>query len=74
MLDWEKMPTIGDIITNFAPFLKMYAEYVRNFDHASKLIATMTAKCSRFSNLVDEIQVRRPFLWVSYYIPTIQLR
>jgi RhoGEF domain len=29
---------IGDIFVSFAPFLKMYAEYVRNFDHATNLL------------------------------------
>lgn len=48
---------IGDIMASFAPFLKMYAEYVRNFDHAAHLITTMSAKSSRFAAIIDEIQV-----------------
>ena len=57
---WEQERRIGDIMTNFAPFLKMYAEYVRNFDHATHLISTMTLKSSRFAAIIDEIQVSIP--------------
>ena len=53
----ESNRRIGDIMTSFAPFLKMYAEYVRHFDHATNLIRSMTLKCPRFATLVDEIQV-----------------
>lgn len=59
--DWEEQEQqerrIGDIMTSFAPFLKMYAEYVRNFDHATNLISTMSLKSPRFVAIIDEIQV-----------------
>ncbi|KAI9564736.1 hypothetical protein GHT06_008477 [Daphnia sinensis] len=58
--DWEDQEQeerrIGDIMTSFAPFLKMYAEYVRNFDHATNLISSMSLKSPRFLAIVDEIQ------------------
>ncbi|XP_046449862.1 FYVE, RhoGEF and PH domain-containing protein 4-like isoform X3 [Daphnia pulex] len=58
--EWEEQEQqerrIGDIMTSFAPFLKMYAEYVRNFDHATNLISTMSLKSPRFVAIVDEIQ------------------
>jgi FYVE/RhoGEF/PH domain-containing protein 1 len=61
MQSWEtEQPDcrrIGDIMVSFAPFLKMYAEYVRNFDHAAHLIASMSAKSARFAAIIDEIQV-----------------
>ena len=59
--EWEEQEQqerrIGDIMTSFAPFLKMYAEYVRNFDHATNLISTMSLKSPRFVAIIDEIQV-----------------
>lgn len=59
--DWDDQSQaerrIGDIMTSFAPFLKMYAEYVRNFDHATNLISTMSLKVPRFAAVIDEIQV-----------------
>lgn len=59
--EWEEQEQqerrIGDIMTSFAPFLKMYAEYVRNFDHATNLISTMSLKVPRFAGIIDEIQV-----------------
>lgn len=40
-----------------APFLKLYTEYVRNFDHAMNLINTWMEKSPKFSCLIKEIQV-----------------
>ncbi len=48
----------GDIMKEFAPFLKMYTEYVKNFDHAMNLINNLVAKNSRFAAIVEDIQVR----------------
>lgn len=64
LADWDghEQPEerrIGDIMTSFAPFLKMYAEYVRNFDHATNLISTTSLKVPRFAAIIDEIQVTR---------------
>lgn len=42
---------------SFAPFLKMYTEYVRNFDNAMTLINQWQAKCPRFAAIMDEIHV-----------------
>ena len=49
---------IGDIMLRNAPFLKMYTEYVKNFDNAMSAINTHYARNSRFASIVDEIQVR----------------
>lgn len=53
---WDLNPRIGDIMKNFAPFLKMYTEYVKNFDHAMNLINTLQNKVPRFAAIVNEIQ------------------
>ncbi|XP_069190709.1 FYVE, RhoGEF and PH domain-containing protein 2 isoform X3 [Procambarus clarkii] len=55
MAQWEQNRRIGDIMKSFAPFLKMYTEYVRNFDNAMTLINQWQAKCPRFAAIMDEI-------------------
>ena len=42
---------------DFAPFLKMYSEYVQNFDNSINLINIYKEKSSRFANIINEIQV-----------------
>ncbi|EZA49970.1 hypothetical protein DMN91_011743 [Ooceraea biroi] len=56
MQDWDSDPRIGDIMKNFAPFLKMYTEYVKNFDYAMNLISTLQSKVPRFAAIINEIQ------------------
>lgn len=41
----------------FAPFLKMYAEYVKNFDNAIALITQWADKSKAFADLLLDIQV-----------------
>lgn len=53
---WDTDPKIGDVMKNFAPFLKMYTEYVKNFDSAMTLINTLQQKVPRFAAIVNEIQ------------------
>ncbi|XP_050693337.1 FYVE, RhoGEF and PH domain-containing protein 6-like isoform X1 [Eriocheir sinensis] len=55
MAQWEHNRRIGDIMKSFAPFLKMYTEYVRNFDNAMTLINQWQAKCPRFAAIMDDI-------------------
>lgn len=43
---------------DFAPFLKMYSEYVQNFDNSINLINLYREKNVRFMNIINEIQVR----------------
>ncbi|XP_029034160.1 FYVE, RhoGEF and PH domain-containing protein 4-like isoform X1 [Osmia bicornis bicornis] len=56
MENWESDPRIGDIMKNFAPFLKMYTEYVKNFDYAMNLIQSLQTKVARFAAIINEIQ------------------
>lgn len=53
---WDQKPRIGDIMKNFAPFLKMYTEYVKNFDFAMNLISTLQNKVARFAAIISDIQ------------------
>lgn len=48
---------LGDIMKDFAPFLKMYSEYVQNFDNSINLINLYREKNVRFMNIINEIQV-----------------
>lgn len=51
-------PRIGDVIQKLAPFLKMYSEYVKNFERAMELLATWTDKSAPFQEVITRIQVR----------------
>ncbi|XP_046407118.1 FYVE, RhoGEF and PH domain-containing protein 4-like [Ischnura elegans] len=55
MKNWDHEKRIGDIMKNFAPFLKMYSEYVKNFDNAMNLMGILAAKHQRFAAIMDEI-------------------
>uniref|UniRef100_A0A671QVJ3 FYVE, RhoGEF and PH domain containing 3 n=1 Tax=Sinocyclocheilus anshuiensis TaxID=1608454 RepID=A0A671QVJ3_9TELE len=49
-------PRIGDILQKLAPFLKMYGEYVKNFDRAMELVSTWTQRSAQFKSVVQNIQ------------------
>ena len=64
MAKWDEAPQhqrIGDIMVKNAPFLKMYTEYVKNFDTAMNTINTLYTKNSKFAAIVDEIHVSLRF-------------
>ncbi|XP_077073796.1 faciogenital dysplasia isoform X5 [Siphateles boraxobius] len=54
--EWSCNPRIGDILQKLAPFLKMYGEYVKNFDRAMELVNTWTQRSSVFKSVVQKIQ------------------
>ncbi|NXT61430.1 FGD2 protein, partial [Chaetops frenatus] len=56
MEDWNHNPRIGDVIQKLAPFLKMYGEYVKNFDKAVELITAWSEKSPPFQELIADIQ------------------
>ena len=53
----DSKPRIGDILQKLAPFMKMYGEYVKNFDRAMDLVNTWTQRSSQFKSVVQNIQV-----------------
>lgn len=55
----DSNPRIGDILQKLAPFMKMYGEYVKNFDRAMDLVNTWTQRSSQFKSVVQNIQVGR---------------
>ncbi|XP_071483287.1 FYVE, RhoGEF and PH domain-containing protein 2-like, partial [Diadema antillarum] len=56
MQEWEKNPCLGDILVRLSPFLKLYTDYVSNFDNAIKCLNTWTTKVPKFASLLQEIQ------------------
>lgn len=56
MEEWESNPRIGDILQKLAPFLKMYGEYVKNFDRAMELVNIWMERSAQFKAIVQEIQ------------------
>ncbi|XP_022240756.1 FYVE, RhoGEF and PH domain-containing protein 1-like isoform X2 [Limulus polyphemus] len=53
--NWETESKIGDIMKNFAPFLKMYTEFVKNYDNSMNLINLWCNKHPRFAQIMDDI-------------------
>ncbi|XP_029057759.1 FYVE, RhoGEF and PH domain-containing protein 3 isoform X1 [Monodon monoceros] len=56
MNEWDTNPRLGDILQKLAPFLKMYGEYVKNFDRAVELVSTWTQRSPVFKDIVQGIQ------------------
>nr|XP_014348103.1 PREDICTED: FYVE, RhoGEF and PH domain-containing protein 4 isoform X2 [Latimeria chalumnae] len=56
MEEWSSTPRIGDILLKLAPFLKMYGEYVKNFDNAIQLVKVWTDRSPQFKATIQEIQ------------------
>ncbi|KAK2840868.1 hypothetical protein Q7C36_012447 [Tachysurus vachellii] len=54
--EWNTNPRIGDILQKLAPFMKMYGEYVKNFDPAMDLVNTWTQRSTQFKSVVHNIQ------------------
>ncbi|CAF98861.1 unnamed protein product, partial [Tetraodon nigroviridis] len=57
MGEWTSTPRIGDILQKLTPFLKMYGEYVKNFDTAMELLKHWTDRSPQFKAIIQEIQV-----------------
>uniref|UniRef100_A0A2K6U978 FYVE, RhoGEF and PH domain containing 3 n=1 Tax=Saimiri boliviensis boliviensis TaxID=39432 RepID=A0A2K6U978_SAIBB len=60
--EWDTNPRLGDILQKLAPFLKMYGEYVKNFDRAVGLVSTWTQRSPLFKDVIHSIQ--RP-VWLA---------
>ncbi|XP_061745207.1 FYVE, RhoGEF and PH domain-containing protein 1 isoform X2 [Nerophis ophidion] len=56
MEEWDSNPRIGDILQKLAPFLKMYGEYVKNFDRAMELLNTWMERSAQFKSIIHGIQ------------------
>ena len=56
-------PGIGDVMRKFAPFLKLYVDYVQNFDRAMGTINHWMEKSPKFALLIAELQVSESVLY-----------
>ncbi|XP_045434706.1 FYVE, RhoGEF and PH domain-containing protein 3, partial [Pipistrellus kuhlii] len=54
--EWDWNPRFGDILQKLAPFLKMYGEYVKNFDRAVGLVNAWSQRSPLFRDVVQGIQ------------------
>ncbi|XP_035298857.1 FYVE, RhoGEF and PH domain-containing protein 3 isoform X4 [Cricetulus griseus] len=54
--EWDTNPRLGDILQKLAPFLKMYGEYVKNFDRAMGLVSTWTQRSQQFKDVIHSVQ------------------
>uniref|UniRef100_A0A3P8WIT0 FYVE, RhoGEF and PH domain containing 4b n=1 Tax=Cynoglossus semilaevis TaxID=244447 RepID=A0A3P8WIT0_CYNSE len=53
---WSERPGLGHVLVQHAPFLRMYADYVRNFDQAMELVRTWTERSAAFRNVILDVQ------------------
>ncbi|KAF6732420.1 FYVE, RhoGEF and PH domain-containing protein 4 [Oryzias melastigma] len=53
---WQEGPGLGKALLQYAPFLRMYADYVRNFDGAMELLKTWTERSSAFRSIINDVQ------------------
>ncbi|XP_076861660.1 FYVE, RhoGEF and PH domain-containing protein 4 isoform X2 [Brachyhypopomus gauderio] len=56
MKQWDSQPWIGDILEQHVPFLRMYAEYVKNFDNAMELLKQWSQRSAQFRAIIQDIQ------------------
>ncbi|XP_062977677.1 FYVE, RhoGEF and PH domain-containing protein 3 [Elgaria multicarinata webbii] len=54
--EWNTNPRLGDILQKLAPFLKMYGEYVKNFDRAMDMVNTWIQRSTPFKDVIQNIQ------------------
>lgn len=68
----HESPGLGSVLLQHAPFLRMYADYVRNFEQAMELVRTWTERSSAFRSIIQDIQVQDSLSRVQ--INTVQLK
>ncbi|KAM4712257.1 FYVE, RhoGEF and PH domain-containing protein 4-like [Anableps anableps] len=56
IMHWGENPGLGKALLQHAPFLRMYADYIRNFDRAIELVRIWTERSSAFRNIIHDIQ------------------
>ncbi|ELT98343.1 hypothetical protein CAPTEDRAFT_122968 [Capitella teleta] len=56
MTIWDEEPRIGDVMRKFAPFLKLYTDYVKNFDRSMTTISAWLEKSPKLASFVEEKQ------------------
>ncbi|KAM7366958.1 hypothetical protein PAMP_014889 [Pampus punctatissimus] len=56
---WCESPGLGSVLLQHAPFLRMYADYVRNFDQAMELVRTWLERSTAFRNIIQDIESQK---------------
>ena len=56
LMNWDQDPRLGDVMIRIAPFLKLYSDYVANFDAANSVLNDCLSKEKRFAALVQEFE------------------
>ncbi|XP_013379576.1 FYVE, RhoGEF and PH domain-containing protein 2-like isoform X2 [Lingula anatina] len=56
MSKWGEIQKLGDLLKGLAPFLKLYSDYVKNFDNAMQTINFWRERSPKFAEIIDEIQ------------------
>ncbi|KAM5336774.1 FYVE, RhoGEF and PH domain-containing protein 3 isoform 2-T3 [Glossophaga mutica] len=54
--EWDMNPRFGDILQKLAPFLKMYGEYVKNFDRAVELKQEVCGNLTLQHHMLEPVQ------------------
>jgi hypothetical protein len=50
---WDpEKDALGDIFLSLAPFLKMYSEYVKNYNHAVSVVSEMSSRHPAFAQFL----------------------
>ena len=58
----------------FAPFLKLYTEYVKNFENANTVVTQWAEKSNKFAAFLKEVQVGIPAVIHALYYVTLCLQ
>lgn len=56
---WDR-PALGDILLHHAPFLRLYAEYVGNFEQAMRLLRSWRERSAAFRTILQDLEVKLP--------------
>ncbi|XP_065178627.1 FYVE, RhoGEF and PH domain-containing protein 4-like [Sycon ciliatum] len=70
--NWDLNPKIGDIMSEFAPFLRVYGNFTMNFEQAVKTVSDMAKSDKKFKSLIQDFE-RQPeckMLGISHYMLT----
>ena len=62
----ETNRTIGDLMKVFAPHLKMYGEYVKNFDNAMVFVDMWIARSREFSKMLRDVVLEVGYCFSSF--------
>ncbi|XP_037315790.2 FYVE, RhoGEF and PH domain-containing protein 4-like [Pungitius pungitius] len=53
---WGESPRLGGVLLQHAPFLRIYADYILNFEQAMELLRTWSERSSVFRDIIQDIQ------------------